>query len=126
MGEDHFLFIEETGARPHDPARKSRIKSHVKQKRTKPSHSRVRARRLESKDLSVNLLSFEFSSPYCEAKNNVITNPATRQRLLGQTEITDSTGFIFGVEDMIRLAGLPIELRGTDSKFVLHHCKSVI
>jgi hypothetical protein len=58
----------------------------------------------------------QVSTPYLEAKNGVITNSSTRQRLLGPTEITASTGFIFGVEDMIRLASLPIELRGTDSK----------
>lgn len=127
MDEEDFLFIEETGARSQIAPTRSRTKPHAtdrvfKQKRI-PKPDRSRVCRLERKDMSEPNSPSQISSHTRRAKYVVSTNAGFRQWAQMETESPELPGFVAGVEDMIRVAGLPIELGTTDSKFILHHCK---
>jgi hypothetical protein len=56
----------------------------------------------------------------------MLTSLAFSQGKQMHTHYADHPGLFAGIDDMVRLAGLPIELGNTDMKFILHHCKSLM
>ncbi|RDW77836.1 hypothetical protein BP6252_05889 [Coleophoma cylindrospora] len=97
MEQGQFLFIEETGTGIQKSSTKTLIKTHVM--------DRVVSNKRSSLMIRTN-----------------VRRPGRKEHLLRQRLVNSGhLASLGGLDEMVRLAGLPVELHNANTKFLLHH-----